>query len=73
MNSQSRVFGGKYELEIFWLIYKNQHKFAEIGRFINDSFGAIQIILISKNYQVLSLIQDQSQRSSSIRLEMTVG
>ena len=32
-----------------------------------------QIILISKNYQVLSLIQDQSQLSGSICLEMTVG
>ena len=41
MNSQSRVFGGKYELEIFGLIYKNQHKFAEIGRVINDSFGVV--------------------------------
>ena len=41
MNSQSRVFGGKYELENFLLIYKNQHKFAEIGRVINDSFGVV--------------------------------
>ena len=73
MNNQSRVFSGKDELVIFWLIYKNLHKFAEIGRLIIDSFRAFQIILISKNYQVLSLIQDQSQRSSSIRLEMTVG
>ena len=71
IDSKVRIFNGKYEKAIFQIKGKNQFKFAKIGCFTHVSIIAISNHFYFWILQSLSSIQDQSQLSSSIRLEMT--